>query len=277
MMKNTFFNIKQKLLGAIFLFFCLTTNAQQANVSQNINEHKSINQKRTVTGTVTDAATGETLIGVSITKKGTGQGVVTDIDGNFSIEVTSQTELEISYVGYKAQTILVGDLGVINIKLGSNDEVLGEVVVVGAGTQKKVSITGAITTIKGADLKAPSSSLTSSLAGKLSGVISMTNTGEPGATSEFYIRGINTFGGVATPLILLDGIEISSADLNRIPAESIESFSILKDASATAIYGNRGANGVMLITTKRGIESSKAIVNVSLETSYFKPTMSQYI
>lgn len=271
-MKNSFFNIKQKILGAVFLFFCLTTNAQQADVSQNINEHKSINQKRNVTGTVTDAASGETLIGVSITKKGTGQGVVTDINGNFSIEVTSQTELEISYVGYKTQTILVGDLGVLNIKLGSNDEVLGEVVVVGAGTQKKVSITGAIATVKGVDFKAPSSSLTSSLAGKLSGVISMTNTGEPGATSEFYIRGINTFGGVATPLILLDGIEISSTDLNRIPAESIESFSVLKDASATAIYGNRGANGVMLITTKKGMENSKAVINVSLEASYFKPT-----
>ena len=94
--------------------------------------------------------------------------------------------------------------------------------------------------------------MTSSLAGKLAGVVSMVNSGEPGSTSEFYIRGINTFGGVATPLILLDGIEILSADLNRIPAESIESFSLLKDASATAIYGNRGANGVMLVTTRRG-------------------------
>ena len=132
-------------------------------------------------------------------------------------------------------------------------------------------MTGAIATVKGATLKAPSSSLTSSLAGKLAGVVSMVNSGEPGSTSEFYIRGINTFGGVATPLILLDGIEISSADLNRIPAESIESFSLLKDASATAIYGNRGANGVMLVTTKKGQENTKATINVSLEASYFRP------
>ena len=120
-------------------------------------------------------------------------------------------------------------------------------------------------------LKAPTSSLTSSLAGKLAGVISTNSSGEPGSTSAFYIRGINTFGGVATPLILLDGVEISSGDLNRIPAESIESFSVLKDASATAIYGNRGANGVMLVTTKHGKENTKATVNVSVEASYFQP------
>ena len=106
--------------------------------------------------------------------------------------------------------------------------------------------------VKGLELKAPSSSLTTSFAGKLAGVISMTSTGEPGAASEFYIRGVSTFGGRATPLILLDDVEISTADLNNIPAETIESFSILKDASATAIYGARGANGVVMITTKKG-------------------------
>lgn len=99
--------------------------------------------------------------------------------------------------------------------------------------------------------------MTSSLAGKLSGIVSITKSGEPGSTSDFYIRGINTFGGRATPLILLDGVEISAGDLNRIPAETIESFSLLKDASATAIYGNRGANGVMLVTTKNGIENTE--------------------
>lgn len=101
---------------------------------------------------------------------------------------------------------------------------LAEVVVVGQGTQKKVSVTGSIATVKGSTLKVPSSSLTSSLAGKLAGIMSMTSSGEPGSSSEFYIRGINTSGGRSTPLILLDGVEISSSDLNRIPAESIESF-----------------------------------------------------
>ena len=227
--------------------------------------------KRTLVGTVTDAETGETLIGVNIVLKGTTTGTVTDMDGKFSIEVESDDELEVSYIGYKTQVIDVGDLGVLNIKMQGDNEMLDEVVVVGAGTQKKVSITGAITTTEGMQLKTPSSSLTSSLAGKLAGVVAMTTSGEPGSASEFYIRGINTFGGTATPLILLDGVEISSGDLNRIPAESIESFSVLKDASATAIYGNRGANGVMLVTTKSGKENTKATVNVSVEASYFRP------
>lgn len=125
--------------------------------------------------------------------------------------------------------------------------------------------------MKGLELKAPSSSLTTSFAGKLAGVISMTSTGEPGAASEFYIRGVSTFGGRATPLILLDDVEISTADLNNIPAETIESFSILKDASATAIYGARGANGVMLITTKTGKENEKTRINVTVENSFNKP------
>lgn len=228
--------------------------------------------KRIVQGTVLDASTGETLIGVNIRIKGTDQGTVTDMDGKFSIQITgSKTELLFSYIGYKEQTLEVGDLGVLTVRMLSDNEMLDEVVVVGAGTQKKVSITGAITTVEGIALKTPTSSLTSSLAGKLAGVISNTTSGEPGSTSDFYIRGINTFGGARTPLILLDGVEISSGDLNRVPAESIESFSLLKDASATAIYGNRGANGVMLVTTKSGTENTKTVVNVSLEASYFQP------
>ncbi len=116
------------------------------------------------------------------------------------------------------------------------------------------------------ELKAPSSSLTSSLAGRLAGVMVNTNSGEPGSASDFYIRGIATFGGRKTPLILLDDVEISSGDLNNIPAETIESFSILKDASATAIYGARGANGVMLITTKTGQENTKTKINITVNS-----------
>lgn len=228
-------------------------------------------RKRTLTGTVIDVTTEEPLIGVNIRVKGESGGTITDVDGHFSIPVTSKTELIVSYIGYKELVLIVGDLGVMTIKMTPDNEMLDEVVIVGEGTQKKVSITGAITTVKGAALKAPSSSLTSALAGKLAGIVSMTTSGEPGSTSDFYIRGINTFGGRATPLILMDGVEISSADLNTLPPETIESFSLLKDASATAIYGNRGANGVMLVTTKNGAENTKAKVNVSLECSYFQP------
>lgn len=112
-------------------------------------------------------------------------------------------------------------------------------------------MTGSVAAIAGEDLHFPSSSLTSGLAGKLAGVISMAKSGAPGETADFYIRGVGTFGGRATPLILLDDIEISASDLNKIPAETIENFTILKDASATAIYGVRGANGVMIVTTKK--------------------------
>src|SRR5690606_7281210 len=189
----------------------------------------------------------------------------------FTIEdCDNNSILQISFIGYKTRDILVGDLGFIEVKLES-ESILDEVVVVGAGTQKKVSVTGAITSVKGSVLRAPSSSLTNNLAGQLSGVVAMTNSGEPGSTSQFYIRGISTFGGRATPLILLDGVEISAGDLNNIPPEAIESFSILKDASATAIYGARGANGVMLVNTKSGIENERARINVSIENSFLKP------
>lgn len=234
-------------------------------------QQQKSSQQRQLTGTVIDASSGEPMIGVTIKVKNGQGGVVTDLDGHFTISVTNKTELVVSYLGYVEQTVAVGDLGVVTIKMKPDDQQLDEVVVVGAGTAKKVSITGSISSVKGNLLKTPSSSLTNGLAGKLAGVMSNVKSGEPGSTSDFYIRGINTFGGVATPLILLDGVEISSSDLNRIPAESIESFSVLKDASATAIYGNRGANGVMLITTKSGEENSRAKINVTLEASYFKP------
>lgn len=224
--------------------------------------------KRTITGTVTDAANGETLIGVNIIIKGLNQGVITDLDGNYSIEVSGKnTVLLFSYIGFETQEIAVDNLGVIDVKLHPDDTTLDEVIIIGAGTQKKVSVTGAITNIKGEALRLPTSSLTNAFAGQLAGVISMTSSGAPGSVSEFYIRGISTFGGRSTPLIMLDDVEISASDLNNIPAETIESFSILKDASATAIYGSRGANGVMLVRTKTGNVNEKTKINVTLENS----------
>jgi len=235
-------------------------------------EVMNVQQKRTVTGTVTDVVDGTPIIGANVVLKSAQTGVITDIDGKFTIQVNNSKEiLVVSFIGYKTREIPVGDLGILDIKLTSDNELLDEVVVVGSGTQKKVSVTGSITSVKGSSLKVPSSSLTASLAGKMAGIIVNTNSGEPGTASEFYIRGISTFGGRATPLILLDDVEISSGDLNNIPAETIESFSILKDASATAIYGARGANGVMLVTTKKGEENSKTRVNITLENSFNQP------
>ena len=226
-------------------------------------------QGRVLTGTVTDAVDDTPLIGATIRLKGTETGVVTDIDGNYSIKINSSRDvLIVSYIGYKTREIPVEDLAIINIKLQSDNELLDEVVVVGSGTQKKVSVTGAISAVEGNFLTTSSSSLTTSLAGRLAGVMVSTTSGEPGSTSSFYIRGVSTFGGRTEPLIILDDVEISSGDLNRIPPETIESFSILKDASATAIYGARGANGVMIITTKSGTENSKSKINVTVENSF---------
>lgn len=269
-------------LGLAMLCAPIPTMALSTGTNENIfaevllsgdelNEVDVVNQsqkKRTVTGTVTDASDGSPVIGANIVVKGTTTGVITDIDGNFTIDVTSKDILEISFIGYKTRQVVVGDLGVINIKLSSDNEMLDEVVVVGAGTQKKVSVTGSITSVKGSSLVTPTSSLTNAFAGKLAGVISTTTSGAPGESAAFYIRGIGTFGGRATPLIMLDDVEISASDLNNIPAETIESFSILKDASATAIYGARGANGVMLITTKTGKENERTQVNVTVENAF---------
>ena len=249
----------------------LHKSATQAAPKQS-KQAKNQANKRKITGTITDAATGEPLIGVSVQVKGSkGSGTVTDIDGVYSIDVTNRTELEFTYIGYTKQTLTVGDLGVLDVKMETANAVLNEVVVVGAGTQRKVSVTGSIVSVKGNELKMPSSALTNNLDGKLAGLISSTKSGKPGEGSEFYIRGIGTFGGRATPLILLDGIEITSETLNSIPPESIDQFSILKDASATAIYGSRGANGVLIVTTKEGTENTRAKVSINAEVSFLKP------
>ena len=264
----------EEVLKEVFKGSGITYMIKGNEIILKVNKEEAAQQqpKKKRTGTVVDAENGDPVIGATVVVKGQKDGVITDLDGNFTIAISgSKAQLEFSYIGYRKKTVDVGDLGVINVKMESDNQLLSEVVVVGAGTQKKVSVTGSITSVKGLELKAPSSSLTTSFAGKLAGVISMTSTGEPGAASEFYIRGVSTFGGRATPLILLDDVEISTADLNNIPAETIESFSILKDASATAIYGARGANGVMLITTKTGKENEKTRINVTVENSFNKP------
>ena len=247
---------------------------KKANVSKN-----ETVRKRMVSGTVLDGSNDEPLIGAVVNVKDTKTNVATDIDGHFDVSFTGNScTLEISYVGYAKQSVYITDQGTVTVKMQPANEMLGEVVVVGAGTQKKISVTGAIATVKGAEFRAPSSNLTNNLAGKLAGVIAVTNSGEPGSGSSFYIRGINTFGGRTAPLILLDGVEISANDLNNIPPENIESFSILKDASATAIYGARGANGVMLVTTKNGEENTKARISVTYEHSLLQPVnMVEYV
>ncbi|MCI1647880.1 MAG: TonB-dependent receptor [Bacteroides sp.] len=206
-----------------------------------------------VTGRVVDEK-GEPLIGVSIQEVGTYNGVTTDVNGFYTLyNVTgAESTLKFTYIGYVPQNIKVGSQRQINITLQPDTKNLEEVVVVGYGTQKRASVVGAITTIKPATLQMDQTrSLTNALAGSVSGIIAVQRSGEPGSdASDFWIRGISTFSSVASnPLVLVDGIE---RDIDNISPEEIESFSVLKDATATAVYGVKGANGVILIQTKHG-------------------------
>lgn len=228
---------------------------------------------RTVTGVVIDGDMNEPLMGANVQVVGDPKSVtVTNIDGEFTIKFSSKLKspkLLVTYIGYEKAEVNIGDLGQITVTMKPTGNALNEVVVVGSGTQKKVSVTGAISSIKGEELKMSTSTLTNALAGKFAGVFANNTSGQPGSGAEFYIRGISNFSNKsATPLILLDDVEISSSDLNYIPAENIASFSVLKDASATAIYGARGANGVMIITTKGGDYNSKTRVNVQFENAF---------
>lgn len=240
--------------------------ADRSRAEENVSAQQA--KKHTIKGKVYDE-NGETIVGANVLLKGTTLGTATDINGEYTLTYEGDYQILVaSFIGYKTQEVKIGNQTTINFKMELEAESLEEVVVVGAGTQKKVSVTGAITSIKGEILKVPNSSLSNAFAGRIAGVIAKQTSGEPGSGSEFYIRGIGTFGGRATPLILLDEVEISASDLNYVPAENIASFSILKDASATAIYGARGANGVMIVTTKTGAYDSKTAINITAENSF---------
>ena len=266
-------NIKRSLISAMLVCGMIVLQAGLFAVPSSGNGYIQTDDDngRVVTGKVISAVDNEPIPGAFVVEKGTNNGVMTLDDGSYSIRVMgTNAQLEISCVGFKTGTYEIGKLGIVDVALESDSE-LDEAIVVGMGTQKKVSVIGAVSSIQGDVLRSSSSNLTSNIAGKLAGVISITNSGDPGAASEFYIRGINTFGGVSTPLILLDDVEISANDLNRIPPESIKSFTVLKDASATAIYGVRGANGVMIVTTKNGSENMRTQVNATVETMLTQP------
>ncbi len=230
-------------------------------------------EAKQIEGVIVDKTTGEPLIGATILLKGqSGVGTRTDFDGKFSLSYTPKDDesfLVVSYVGYQPKEVPISGISDVKVELDPATQSLNEVVVTGSGIQKKVSVTGAISTVSGLELKSSTSALTLNLAGKFAGVYANNSSGEPGSGADFYIRGISNFAGKsATPLILLDDVEISASDLNNIPAENIQSFSVLKDASATAIYGARGANGVMIITTKTGDYNTKTKINVNVENSF---------
>lgn len=223
-----------------------------------------------VKGNVTDIK-GEPLIGVSVLVSGTQNGVVTDVNGNYSIQVDNErSTLNFSYIGFVTKKEPIDKRKIVNIVLLEDVGQLDEVVVVGYGTQKKESVVGAITTIEPAKLKSSTTrAISNNLAGQVPGVIAVQRSGEPGYDgSAFWIRGISTFQSGRNPLVLIDGIERT---LDDIDATEIESFSVLKDAAASAVYGVRGANGVILVNTKRG-KIGKPSVNITLESAITQPT-----
>ncbi len=234
----------KKTFIAILLFcFVFSVNAQN---------------RLTVAGTIVDE-NNEPLIGVSVViKNKPGVGVKTNFDGKFNIKVEAGAHLIFTYVGYQKQEkqFLKSAEGV-TIKMKPDDKMLETVTVFGEKKQTKVSIAGAISSVNVKELQAPATSLNNMIGGRIPGMITMQTSGEPGQNvSQFWVRGIGTFGGGSNPLVLIDGLE---GDLNTIDPADVESFSVLKDASATAVYGVRGANGVILITTKRGKEGKLSI------------------
>jgi TonB-dependent SusC/RagA subfamily outer membrane receptor len=224
-------------------------------------------QQIKVTGKVTDEENNP-LPGVTITIVGTTRGVITDNDGTYSIDAKPTEKLVFSFIGKESQIIDVGAQTRINVQLADKIDELEEVTIVAFGKQKKESVISSIETINTDELRVPSSNLTTALAGRMSGLISYQTTGEPGKdNAQFFIRGISSFGtGKVDPLILIDNVEMTVDDLSRLHPDDIASFSIMKDATGTALYGARAANGVVLVTTKEGKEG-KVKVSLRMETN----------
>jgi TonB-linked SusC/RagA family outer membrane protein len=230
-------------------------------------------QQRVVITGVVAASDDNTLIpGVTVQVIGSNKGATTNDKGRYVIEANHGDSLAFRFIGFVEKHIKVGNQTTINITLQSISSQLKDVVVVAFGTKKKSDMVGSVTTIKPSDLKIPSSNLTTALAGRAAGVIAFQRSGEPGLdNAQFFIRGVTTFGYKKDPLILIDGVELTTTDLARLQVDDISSFSILKDASATALYGSRAANGVIMVTTKQGAVG-KAKLAFRMENSVSAPT-----
>ena len=254
MLTKRMIGLKQ-VIASCFVFICTALAASSAFA-----------QDRNVTGIILDE-TDTGIAGAYVVVKGETRGAMTDDKGRFNIAVSPSDVLIASFLGYSDEEVTVGDQTKLTIKLIPAANELEEVVKVAYGTQRKASVIGSISSVDMGTLAQATGNLSTGLAGKLAGVVAMQRSGEPGASAEFWIRGVNTFGANSTPLILVDGVERS---MDLVDVEDIESFSILKDATATALYGVRGANGIVLITTRRGGES-KPKVNVKIESGFTSP------
>ncbi|MDR2388986.1 MAG: TonB-dependent receptor [Tannerellaceae bacterium] len=242
-MKKSFILCKATVL-LLFFFLSLAVTAQNV----------------TVTGTVTDR-NGETLIGVNIVEKGTANGTITDLNGRFTLSVTRDAVLDFSYVGYVTQSVAVQGRNRLDILLADDSEILEEVVVIGYGTQRREAITGSVASVSEGRIKeVPATNITQALQGRVAGMEMAQTSSRPGAEMQIRIRGTRSLNASNDPLVVLDGIPFAG-NIGDIDPNTIKSIDILKDASATAIYGSRGANGVILVTTFRGAEAIKPQVS----------------
>jgi TonB-linked SusC/RagA family outer membrane protein len=214
---------------------------------------------KTISGLITDTD-GNPMTGVAVGIRGTTTGTVSDADGRYRLQAKPGDVIRFTYMGYNAEEREAGNDATINVRLLEASIDISEVVVVGYGQQKKESVVSAINTVTFKELSVTGRSLTNSIAGQLAGIIAIQPSGEPGYDdSNFWIRGVSSFAGGTSPLIIIDGVPRSKTDMNNIPVDEIETFSVLKDAAATSVYGAEGANGVVLLTTKRGATQRTAI------------------
>ena len=253
-------------LFAVAFFYLADCHIAWANDRSTFQQNE-----RVISGKVTEDNQG--IPGVNVLIKGTTRGTTTDAEGKYTLSVPNDAQvLVFTFIGYQTQEVAIGSKAIIDAILVPDVAMLGEVVVVGFGTQKKESVVGSMTTIKPTELKVPSSNLTTALAGRVAGVISYQRSGEPGQdNAQFFIRGVTTFGYKKDPLILIDGVEMTSDDLARLNVDDIASFSIMKDATATAVYGSRAANGIIYVTTKAGLPG-KVKISARFESSLSQPT-----
>ena len=231
----------------------------------------AVAQNKTISGNVTDVS-GIPLIGVNVIEKQTTNGTVTDLDGNYSISVTDGATILFSYIGFQQQEIQLDGQSEINVVLHEDSELLGELVVIGYGTQRKVNLSGAVDQVGVKELEAkPINNISQGLQGMIPNLNIDFTSGEPGQAARINVRGMTSING-GTPLILIDGIASDANELNRILPEDIESISVLKDAASAAIYGARAAFGVILITTKTG-RSDKIQVDYNNSFTWKRPSI----
>lgn len=272
-------NVSNKTVAEVLNKAFLQTNIVYAVEGSNIMLMKKeqevaasaiVQQKgRTINGVITDSK-GETIIGANVSVKGTTNGTITDMDGKFTLEVPNNAHIVISYIGFLTQDINVGNKTSLNIQMEEDTQNLEEVVVIGYGVQKKTSVSGAISTINQNDIKkATTSNLTDALVGRMPGLIAVNESGKPGSGSKLLIRGQGTWNN-SDPLVIVDGIE---RDFSNLDPNEIDNISVLKDAAAAAVYGSRAANGVILVTTKRGKDGKPSI---KLDTYYGLKSVTRY-